>query len=168
MVTPSGSALFDVYDQVRVDIFGTNESWTASVASGIPTSAMDIYAQKIASRINLHTSHNHVTLNTTVGTYSPATSAISALLEMGMLMVIKETEQSLMKRLRTGLGLATVGTAEGAAVKNADGVSVSTALRYQERLRAFLSDKNSARDDFKEALRQYKYDHRAGSACYVY
>lgn len=168
MVTPTGTALYEIYDQVRVDIFGTNEDWTASAASGIPTSAMDIYAQKIASRINLHTSHNHVTLNFTTGIYLPPTSAIAALLEMGMLMVIKETEQSLMKRLRTGLGLLTIGTAEGAAVKNADGVSVSTVIRYQERLRAFLSDKNTARKDFKEALRQYKYDHRAGSACYVY
>jgi len=168
MATPSGTQLFDIYDQVRVDIFGTNESWTADASSGIPTTAFDIYAQKIASRINLHTNHNHVSLSFTAGTISPDTDAIYALLEMGIIMVIKETEQSLLKRLTSGLGITTGGVAEGVKAKNVDGVEISTVVRYQERIRAFLSDKRSAREDFKDALKQYKYDNRSGCGIYVY
>jgi len=171
MSVPSGSALDVVFDQVRVDVFGTDSktnTWTASSASGIPDSAMEIYAQKIANRINLHVANSHVTLNTTTGAVSPATDPIYALLEMGILMVIKETEQSLLKRLITGLGMTTSSTAEGVSAKNADGVAISTVVRFQERIRAFLSDKRSAREDFKEALAQYKYDYRSGRGVYVY
>jgi hypothetical protein len=168
MPTPTGTKLYEIHDQVRTDIFGTNASWTADATSGIPVSAMDIYSQKIASRINLHTEDSHVSLNLTTGAVSPANDSIYALLEMGILMVIKETEQSLLKRLATGLGMTSTGTAEGASVRNADGVAISTVARFQERIRAFLSDKHNAREDFKEALAQYKYDFRAGHGLYVY
>lgn len=171
MTVPSGSALDTIFDQVRVDVFGTDgktDTWTASSASGIPDSALEIYAQKIAHRINLHVANNHVTLSTTAGTVAPATDPIYALLEMGILMVVKETEQSLLKRLITGLGMTTSSTGEGVSVKNADGVAISTVIRYQERIRAFLSDRRGAREDFKEALTQYKYDYRCGRGAYVY
>lgn len=168
MVTPSGTKLYEIYDQVRVDVFGTNSSWTTTAASGLPTSVMDIYAQKVASRINGQISiHNYVQINTTTGGVSPATDQIYALLETGILALIRDTEVSLLKRLANGLGMTT-GTGEGAVVRNADSVNISTATRYQERIRAFLGDRNSAKDDFKSQLRQFKYDLLSNRKRYVY
>ena len=158
MVTPSGTKLFEIYDQVRVDIFGTNDSWTDSAASGIPTSVMDVYAQKISSRINGCISiHNYVQVNTTTGGVTPAQDQVYSLLEMGMLMLIKDTEASLLKRLTSGLG-QTVSAGEGVSVRNADGVAISTVARFQERILAFLQDKKGSREDFRRQLMNFKYE----------
>jgi hypothetical protein len=158
MATPSGTKLFEIYDQIRVDIFGTNDNWTATAASGIPTSVMDIYAQKIVSRVNGRLSRDSfVQINTTTGAVTPNQDQVYALIETGVTMLIKDTEMSLMKRLSSGLG-QTVSTGEGVSVKNADGVAISTVARFQERIRAFLSDKSGAREDFRRQLMDYKYE----------
>jgi len=168
MTTPSGTQLYEIYDQVRVDVFGTNDSWTSSAASGLPTSVMDIYAQKVASRVNGQLSrHNYVQVNTTTGAVSPSIDQIYALLETGILALIRDTEVSLLKRLSNGLGMTT-GSGEGVVVRNADSVQISTAARYQERIRAFLSDRNTAKDDFKTQLKQFKYDILSNRKRYVY
>jgi len=168
MVTPSGTKMFEIYDQVRVDVFGTDASWTATAASGIPTSVMDIYAQKVTSRINGQISqNNYVQINTTTGAVTPAIDQVYALLETGILALIRDTEVSLLRRLANGLGMTT-GSGEGVVVRNADSVQISTATRYQERIRAFLSDRNSAKDDFKTQLRQFKYDLMSNRKRYVY
>jgi len=168
MATPSGTQLYNIYDQIRVDIFGTNDDWTATAASGFVTSVMDIYAQKVASRINGQLSqHNYVRVNTTTGGVTPAIDQVYALLETGITALIRDTEVSLLKRLASGLGITT-GKGEGSVVKNADSVNISTALRYQERIRAFLGDRNSAKEDFKTQLRQFKYDILSGRKRYVY
>jgi len=170
MVTPSGTKLYEIYDQVRVDVFGTNDEWTTTAASGLPTSVMDVYAQKVASRINGQLSmHNYVQINTTTGAVSPAIDQVYALLETGILALIRDTEVSLLKRLSSGLGMNTgTGGGEGAVVRNADSVQVSTAARYQERIRAFLNDRNTAKEDFKTQLRQFKYDLLSNRKRYVY
>lgn len=168
MVTPSGTALYEIYDQVRVDVFGSADEWTATAASGIPTSVMDIYAQKVASRINGQISmNNYVQINTTAGTFTPAIDQVSALLETGIVALIRDTEVSLLKRLAGGLGMG-ASSAEGVVVKNADSVQISTGLRFQERIRAFLGDRNSAKEDFKTQMRQFKYDLLSNRKRYVY
>lgn len=168
MATPSGTQLFEIYDQVRVDIFGTNDSWTASAASGVPTSVMDIYAQKIASRINLFTTDGNVCLNFTTGTVTPNRHEIYALIEMGIAMLVYQTQTSILRRLASGLGVST-SIGDGVSVKNADGVEISTAGRYQERVRAFLKDGALLKEDFRDALNQYRYGFNGRNAArYIY
>ena len=158
MASPSGSVLGNIYDMVRMDIFGSTDAWVQSAASGIPNSQMDIYTQKIAYRINMAVAiSEHVTINTTAGTVSPARDEIYNLLIIGIEALIKNTESSLLKRLSSGVGM-TVSSGEGVSVKNADGVQVSNLSRYQERMRVALSESKQAMQDFKDALAQYKYE----------
>ena len=73
----------------------------------------------------------------------------------------------MLRRLANGLGMTT-GAGEGVVVRNADSVQVSTASRYQARIRTFLGASNSAKEDFKTQLKQFKYDLLSNRKRYVY